>query len=142
MMEDMGKVEVQKLKAGQRQRLQRMLASLLESMASGGEIQRFLPAFFTPSELIMFGRRIETALELIRGASGEDIRRKHGIAYTTISLIDDMLRTELLDYRSTIPELLKRPARVIARGAKRLKERAPLIAALVELIVAHPREKV
>lgn len=98
----MGKVDVRRLSAEQRQSHLHGLVRTLErcGLSTGG--QEFLCDLFKESEITMFARRIAIARFLLRGCSFQKIRCTLHVGLDNIHAIDRWLNAKLPEYRSVL----------------------------------------
>jgi Trp operon repressor len=94
----MAKVDYTKVPASQRRVMLRGLAQFLVAVKSEGEMLQVLHRLLTPSEVVMLGRRLHIAGELVRGQSYRTIGHKYNVGIGTIRSIDRWLEEVIQDY--------------------------------------------
>jgi len=90
----MAKVLVYEVDNKERQDLVKELFLILSSLNSLDDVFTFLSGFVTPSEALMFGRRIQVAKSLISGSTHDEIRKKLKVSYQTITKIEHWLKAD------------------------------------------------
>lgn len=94
----MGKFDYTQLTSAQRQTIVNLLVDFLSRARGKEQLKQFLVHLLTPSELIMLGRRLQTAEELVQGSDYDTIRSKLGIGYSTIQSVEGWLQHAVQDY--------------------------------------------
>ena len=80
----------------------KILLQAAKHAAANGKIESFMENLFTPSEQIMFGRRIWIARMLLNGKNFSEIGAKLFVGPTTVNKIEKQLLGEIPDYGETI----------------------------------------
>ena len=129
----MAKFDYRKLTLAEQNAARQELAEMLAALRRKSEIQEFLLDILTPSEIVMFIRRIRITKKLLRGNTYEDIRRELGVGYTTITAVDRWLSKKFESYRQVITPLLQKEDKKGGRSLpweegsfKALRRRYPL----------------
>lgn len=89
----MAKVKIQNLPFSERDRITQEFAALLHHLRSKEEMGDVLIGLMTPSEVIMFSRRVQIAKEMLRGETQDSIRRKLKVGFNTMQSVADWLYT-------------------------------------------------
>lgn len=111
-----------------------LLMQAAKHAASNGDITDFLENLLTPSEQIMFGRRIWISKLLLQGKSFNEIGARLFVGPTTVQKIEKQLLGEIPDYGKTIKinrrkATLERRKQIISQrplGLTALKQKYPL----------------
>lgn len=94
----MGKFDYTQLTSGERQAIADLLVEFLSRAQGKEQLKQFLIHLLTPSELIMLGRRLQAAEELVQGSAYDTIRSKLGVGYSTIQSVEGWLQNAVRDY--------------------------------------------
>ena len=76
----------------------RGLAKFFLEIRNEGEMIQVLHRLFTPGEVVMLGRRLHVADELLKGRSYRQIGEKYKVGLGTIRSIDQWLEQAIRDY--------------------------------------------
>jgi len=79
-----------------------LLMTAAQQAAKNDTVEQFLENLLTPSEQIMFGRRIWIARMLLDGKQFNDIGARLHVGLTTVQKIEKQLLDEIPDYGETI----------------------------------------
>ena len=104
----MAKFDYRKLTPAEQATARQELAEMLAALKRKNDIQEFLLDILTPSEIVMFIRRIRIAKQLLRGGTYEEIRMELGVGYTTITAVDTWLSRKFESYRQVVTPLLQK----------------------------------
>jgi len=66
---------------------------LISSLKSPSEVQKFFEGFFTPSELLIFAKRLQAARMLKKHLSYSEISQTLKLSYSTLSRLANQFRT-------------------------------------------------
>lgn len=116
----MAKFDHRRLSATERSSLLGEFWSLLDALQKARGLRTFLEGFLTPSERVMFARRLQIATHLMEGRTTSEIRERLGVGLSTIESVDRWLERGFGDYRRTLPEIIAR-----ARSAQGRTSPAP-----------------
>ncbi|MEK7556409.1 MAG: Trp family transcriptional regulator [Patescibacteria group bacterium] len=94
----MGKVDYTTVPTPERQTMIRELAKFLLSVKDEKDMIQVLYRLLTHSEVVMLGRRLQIAEELLQGSPYHTIREKLKVGITTIKSIDNWLEYAVRDY--------------------------------------------
>lgn len=89
----MAKVKIQALDSSERERITQEFIQLIARLRNKEEMADVLLGLMTPSEVLMFARRVQVAKEIIKGSTQEGIRRKLKAGFDTIRSIEKWLFT-------------------------------------------------
>jgi len=89
----------------------KVLMSAATRAAKNGTIETFMENLLTPSEQIMFGRRIWIARMLLAGNQFSDIGARLLVGPNTIQKIEDQLLGKMPDYGKTIKQNRRKATR-------------------------------
>lgn len=118
----MPKFDYAQLSLKERQALIEPLLEALWAMKNKDQLREFLTRLLTPSELIMLGRRLQIAENLLQGKSYETIRKETGVGFSTIQSVDSWLIHAVRDYHE-IRAGERREAKRRQQHARNLKPR-------------------
>lgn len=88
LLRTMSKVEYVRVPPAERRKMAQELAKFLLKVKDEKEMIQILNRLLTPSEIVMLGRRLRVAEELLRGKSYENIRGKLKVGFTTIKSVE------------------------------------------------------
>ncbi len=118
----MAKVEYRKLRQGEYERLERELKEGFSSMRHADLLQ-FLDDMLTPSEVVMFSRRLRIAKELLTGKSHREIEATLHTGLITIQAVDRWLCRDCKNYRQTFSRLYEEEKK---RDKRERRKRMPV----------------
>jgi uncharacterized protein YerC len=90
----MSKVRFYDVDKKERYRVIGELYDVLAELKTKDEVVRFLFGLFTPSEVLMIGRRIQIAKMLIEGLSYIDIGKNLGVSHQTVRKVEYWLKSD------------------------------------------------
>lgn len=94
----MGKIDYTKVPTSDRRKMVQELAKFLVSIREEKEMVQVLYRLLTHSEVVMLGRRLRIAEELLQGRSYLKIQEKLRVGVATIRLVDRWLEYAVRDY--------------------------------------------
>lgn len=94
----MAKVDYTRVPASQRRLMLRGLAQFLLAVKKESDMLQVLHRLLTPSEIVMLGRRLHIAGELVEGRSYGKIGKKYGVGIGTIRSVDRWLEEMVPEY--------------------------------------------
>lgn len=94
----MAKVDYTQVPASQRRSMLRGLAQFLVAVKSEKDMLQVLHRLLTPSEIVMLGRRLHIASDLVKGQSYRKIGKKYRVGIGTIRSIDRWLEEVVPEY--------------------------------------------
>lgn len=95
----MAKVKIKKFTAAEKDQFLENLGKALLKQKDIRPMKEFLRKIFTPSEIVMMGRRLQTAQMLLDGKSYREIREINGIGLGTVQFVDSWLRQYYADFK-------------------------------------------
>ncbi len=113
----MAKLDHRRLSATERSSLLGEFWSLLDALQKARGLRTFLEGFLTPSERVMFARRLQIATHLMEGRTTSEIRERLGVGLSTIQSVDRWLERGFGDYRQTLPTMIARVRRTKGRAS-------------------------
>lgn len=137
----MAKVDYTRVPASQRRMMLRGLAQFLVAVKSEKDMLQVLHRLLTPSEVVMLGRRLHVASELVQGRSYRVIGEKHKIGLSTIRSIDRWLEEVVPEYDQLRDRVSyqRRPSNLIPFSRRYAHITWPL--ALLDLILSSLESK-
>ncbi len=94
----MAKFDYRSLKERKRKKLVDRLADAFIDVKNKRDMRVLVEQLFTPSEVVMLGRRIEIARRLIRGRTYAEVRGELKVGFSTIRSVDSWLENGVPDY--------------------------------------------
>ena len=143
----MGKIEYMKIKKAERDEMDKKLSSTLLELPKKEDVTKLVMGMLTPSERIMFSRRIQIAQHLLVGRSHYKIRDTLGVGFDTIQMVHEWLEDHFEDYKSTLPPLIKKKTKKNKRrylippdpySLRDLRSRYPGHFGLLNLLLGDP----
>lgn len=102
----MGKFDPYSLLPSDRNKLLNEFYSLVISLKSREQVINFFKDLFTPSEAVMFARRIQIAKMLLSGSSYEEIRKKLKVGADTIIRVQRWLKDGFGGYIKALEKVI------------------------------------
>lgn len=102
----MGKFDPYSLLLSDRNKLLNEFYSLVISLKSREQVINFFKDLFTPSEAVMFARRIQIAKMLLSGSSYEEIRKKLKVGVDTIVRVQRWLKDGFGGYIKALEKVI------------------------------------
>jgi len=99
---------------------------IVTNLKSKQEVIGFFMGLLTPSEALMFARRIQIAQLLLDEKSYDDIRKALGVGAATVTAVSRWLYDEREDFRKKIQEHKDRKQKNTTQTYKRRKYRSIL----------------
>jgi TrpR-related protein YerC/YecD len=90
----MAKVKFYDVDKKERYRVIGELYEVIAELKSKDEVVRFLFGLFTPSEVLMIGRRIQIAKMLIKGLTYFEIGKELGVSHQTVRKVEHWLKSD------------------------------------------------
>jgi len=94
----MGKVDYTRVSSAERKDMTAKLATFILTAKDKSDMIKLLNQFLTRSELVMLGRRLLIAKELVKGLSQLEIRDKLKVGFSTIRSVEAWLEQTIPNY--------------------------------------------
>lgn len=104
----MSKMKSSDISKKERQRILSEFFEVLSKFRTKDEIIEFLVGSMTPSEVLMFARRVQVAGMLLEGKTHREIREYLGVGYQNILSVDRWLHTGNEESDARKAEILRR----------------------------------
>ncbi len=104
----MAKVKTHLINESERYRIIGDFFNIVANLKSKKEVIDFFVGLLTPSESLMFARRIQIARMIIEDAGYEAIKKKLGVSYQTINKTEQWLHRSGNEYNEWITNCIKK----------------------------------